>query len=151
MRQNSIMQPTYLHKSGPKTHHASSFTNTLLKNNKFTASSTEIGSIMYHNQTFNHKNASRKNVCVCVWGGGGGGRQGFQMIPDQGNLQKRQTIFGSYLFKHVYLVKPRHPSNSQTGHVTTGKAAHCEELELARLKNSQTAQTNLIELPKIKL
>ena len=22
MRQNSIMQPTYLHKSGPKTHHA---------------------------------------------------------------------------------------------------------------------------------
>ena len=61
------------------------FTNSRLKNKKFTASRTEIDSITYHDQTFNHdithkntlnftfsckkndpKNASRKNV-----GGGG--------------------------------------------------------------------------------
>ena len=97
MRQNSIMQPMYSHKSGPKTHHASSFflKYTGLKNNKFTASRTEIVynvsrpnfQSRHHaqitlNSRFQVKKMTPKThhakicVCVCVWGGGGGAIQG---------------------------------------------------------------------------
>ena len=45
------------------------FTNTQLKNNNFTASCTEIDSVMYHEQTFNHDithEIHRAKMCVCV-------------------------------------------------------------------------------------
>ena len=78
------MQPTYLHKSGPKTR--ACFTNSRLKNKKFTASRTEIDSITYHDQTFNHdithkiikftssgKKMTPKTHYAKLWGGGEGG------------------------------------------------------------------------------
>ena len=90
MRQNSIKQPTYLQKSGPKTHYASSLFHEYMpeklqihdftyRNRLYNVSRPNLQSRYRAQNTLNSRFHVRndpkkciKQKCVCVWGGGGG-------------------------------------------------------------------------------